>query len=449
MHNVWKKVERYLGANNPDVLESLNPPADASAIAAAEAEIGFEFPETMRASLSFHDGMREKLYDLWRLLPVSEILDDWRGLVHLMEAGEFEENGTEHDNKVGEGWFRRGWIPFAGDDFGNLVCVDMDPGRRGKVGQVVIFWHDDDERKAVSSSLLSWMRTVARELPKEELESYKSVGIEFDGKEHAFRNPKAAQICAMKGHTDLAVLALEAFLEQGDIPCAGSLAAIHAFRGNWDKVFELSPIVIRHRMEIGQGNLQSDQRSLIIRAGAMTGRWDKVREILESLRGIEMDNVLDLLLQCAEQKKDLWHSNRFSREPSEPPEVYDERYANYREKGPPSTYSSSEPLRRMHHVMMAIAYRQWDVLRRLIDENHFVSFSQVLDLAVIFEPEETWDMIIARLHHWREPYYAQVAPVCLLTTPSVRGLMTKERCETILSLPKAIQYWDYRQKHYD
>ena len=34
-------------------------------------------------------------------------------------------------------WWDKGWVPFAQDSGGNLVCVDLHPGPRGQVGQVI------------------------------------------------------------------------------------------------------------------------------------------------------------------------------------------------------------------------------------------------------------------------------------------------------------------------
>jgi len=257
MKNAWTKIEANLAAHAPDVHEALRAPAEPRAVAAAETKLSLKFPKLLRESLAIHDGMNaEALFELWRLLSADEIGEQWRGLVHLLDAGDFADCRTEHDKKVGDGWFRRGWIPFAADGYGNLLCVDMQPGPRGKPGQVVCFWHDDAARKVEGADLLAWFRRVARELPKEDRERPAKPVIV--GK-HAFRNAKAAQICAVRGQTDLAMAALRGFREQGDATAAAALSVLHAFRGEWDAVVDLSSFVLANSTFLGLLGYELDE----------------------------------------------------------------------------------------------------------------------------------------------------------------------------------------------
>ena len=54
MHALWERFE-VQAARTPLGLK-LRPPASSSAIAEAEAEIGFKFPDDFRASMQVHDG---------------------------------------------------------------------------------------------------------------------------------------------------------------------------------------------------------------------------------------------------------------------------------------------------------------------------------------------------------------------------------------------------------
>jgi len=52
------------------------------------------------------------------------------------------------------------WIPFAYDYGGNHLGVDLDPGARGTLGQVINFGSDEDEKFVLASSVtifLEWL----------------------------------------------------------------------------------------------------------------------------------------------------------------------------------------------------------------------------------------------------------------------------------------------------
>ncbi|SEG85051.1 hypothetical protein SAMN05444920_105457 [Nonomuraea solani] len=54
----WRRVERWLKANAPLTYRTLRPPGKARTIAIAEAQMGVDFPDDLRASLLRHNGSR-------------------------------------------------------------------------------------------------------------------------------------------------------------------------------------------------------------------------------------------------------------------------------------------------------------------------------------------------------------------------------------------------------
>ncbi|MCK2220632.1 hypothetical protein MF672_043545 [Actinomadura sp. ATCC 31491] len=81
----WRRIERWLRANAPRTYRTLNGPGRAGTIAVAEAQMGVDFPDDLRASLLRHNGSRgrhafglaywaESSYNLG----IREIRDVWR-----------------------------------------------------------------------------------------------------------------------------------------------------------------------------------------------------------------------------------------------------------------------------------------------------------------------------------------------------------------------------------
>ncbi len=61
-----------------------------------------------------------------------------------------------------ENWWRRGWIPFGGNDYGDFIVVDTEGTFGGQQGQVVEFTHDDACRVIHAPSLESFLAAYHR-----------------------------------------------------------------------------------------------------------------------------------------------------------------------------------------------------------------------------------------------------------------------------------------------
>src|SRR5690606_15188213 len=57
-------------------------------------------------------------------------------------------------------YFSEGWIPFAGNGAGDYLCIDMDPGSEGTLGQIFRWNHDDDHKPPLAPSLDAWLEHV-------------------------------------------------------------------------------------------------------------------------------------------------------------------------------------------------------------------------------------------------------------------------------------------------
>ncbi|MEZ4451366.1 MAG: SMI1/KNR4 family protein [Nannocystaceae bacterium] len=138
--------------------------ASAAAVARAERILGVAFPAPVRAWFLAHDGgpAREYPVEGRELLSLARIISEWRVWKELLDDGVF---GANESHEVGRGvqprWWIREWIPLTYDGAGNHHVLDLAPAKRGVVGQVLSFWHDDGDRRVVGKDLLSWLAGVA------------------------------------------------------------------------------------------------------------------------------------------------------------------------------------------------------------------------------------------------------------------------------------------------
>jgi cell wall assembly regulator SMI1 len=130
VHAAWDRIEGWLGVHAPASLATLNPPADADRIAAAEAAMSVRFPPDLVASLRRHDGVRTgdpriafRLPPGYVPLSLAEARQDRGARCQLAEL-----RGRGRD---GASW-QATYVPFARDATGG--CLLVDTRAAGRVG---------------------------------------------------------------------------------------------------------------------------------------------------------------------------------------------------------------------------------------------------------------------------------------------------------------------------
>ncbi|MFB4264439.1 SMI1/KNR4 family protein [Nonomuraea sp. GTA35] len=165
----WRRIERWLKANAPRTYRTLGAPGRARTIAIAEAQMGVDFPDDLRASLLRHNGSRGTDgfgFGAWFYgasnLSIRDIRDTWRHMCRL-------DPTDRGDDPWAEFWNGRliPFLYFAGREDGSAqwAVVDSADGAAG--------WDDTIAGLAPRTpSYYALVRAVADALEK---------GTEFDG----------------------------------------------------------------------------------------------------------------------------------------------------------------------------------------------------------------------------------------------------------------------------
>ncbi len=137
--------------------------ANAKAIKAAEKALGLALPEEVVAFYRRHDGAEtDAAVEGRELLSLSRIVDEWKIWKDLLDQGTFEANDhSRPDPGVQKRWWIPEWVPVTYDGAGNHHVLDLAPAPGGTHGQILSFWHDDDERTLVAKSFLGWLEGAA------------------------------------------------------------------------------------------------------------------------------------------------------------------------------------------------------------------------------------------------------------------------------------------------
>lgn len=161
----WKRLEI-----TPSVRKSLKRGAREAKFAKLEKALGARLPADVRSSYLLHDGQKPKSDGLiptgfadldspFCLLSLDDVLDQWESWKEWHDDGDFEGRSGVPDTGVRAAWWHPGWVPLAVDGAGDAVCIDLAPARGGKVGQVILFDHESDDRRRLA---LSWAEFLTR-----------------------------------------------------------------------------------------------------------------------------------------------------------------------------------------------------------------------------------------------------------------------------------------------
>lgn len=161
-----KDVEKYITSvcrSFPDVDFGVNSPRSGPFN-------GFDIPvpPEMKSLWGVADGQLYEatpiLPDGFHLLSVDHALEVWRCMKELYENGEFDGIVFDRGDMVSHEWWLPSWLPFAQDDGGDQICVDMSPGPRGQSGQVIKFWHDSDVRDVLADSVGTYFNMLSEQI---------------------------------------------------------------------------------------------------------------------------------------------------------------------------------------------------------------------------------------------------------------------------------------------
>ncbi len=149
MDKVLTRLQNWIAANRPDYLAILAPPASDEELAKFVGVFP-SLPDDLLALYRWHNGTLganpQAFIHNFGFSSIAECLVSAVELSALVEAGEFEEPWT---------WDTR-WIPFLESWGGNHLCVDVGGCFGGKAGQIIEYWHDDEDRNVVAPSLKAW-----------------------------------------------------------------------------------------------------------------------------------------------------------------------------------------------------------------------------------------------------------------------------------------------------
>jgi len=159
MKELWERIESWLKENHSEGLNELNEGASDELIQETEQFLSIEFSEDVKEFYKIHNGTSWdfNLIDGWLLLPLEDVQNQWKVWKDLLDRGDFAEHKCTPHEAIRDDWWNDKWIPLTSDGCGNHDCLDLAPTEKGRVGQIIKMWHDDDTRPLVADSFREWL----------------------------------------------------------------------------------------------------------------------------------------------------------------------------------------------------------------------------------------------------------------------------------------------------
>ncbi|SFD74028.1 Cell wall assembly regulator SMI1 [Chitinophaga sp. CF118] len=153
--SAWYKENKVIGAK---LLEKvLSSKSENNTGDELEKKLKFKLSPDFKASF---DIQYEKIViDDYIMLDEEQIIDHMKGLNNLNNKGEFKKalKKINKDDRLQTQWWHEKWVPIAFSSQGDRVCIDMAPGPRGVVGQVIIHYVEEGPMASGYDSFLDYL----------------------------------------------------------------------------------------------------------------------------------------------------------------------------------------------------------------------------------------------------------------------------------------------------
>ncbi|MFN6473093.1 MAG: SMI1/KNR4 family protein [Nostoc sp. SerVER01] len=144
----------------------LNPPATEDEISHLETVLSYEIPEDMKTLYRINNGESDEglgiFYGL-RFIPLNEVEQCWLGWKKIIEDGieDFNEFCTSNPEGVIQPVYaNEKWIPLMDDSGGCHIGIDLAPGFKGCVGQIINFGRDEDDKYVLAPNLAELLKLL-------------------------------------------------------------------------------------------------------------------------------------------------------------------------------------------------------------------------------------------------------------------------------------------------
>ena len=169
--SIFDRLQAHINIKNdtPDDQSAFRSPASPEKLTELEQLLQHPLPLEFKIMYSLHDGSPEYCIYGDELLPIEEIIEQckaWIENVRLEVNLNEEEPFPDEEHGISSYLFWSFWVPFTHNGCGDHICIDLKPNvdRGGIPGQIIHYFHDQDERCYYSTDLFSFFEAYLTKL---------------------------------------------------------------------------------------------------------------------------------------------------------------------------------------------------------------------------------------------------------------------------------------------
>lgn len=154
---VWEFIVTWYEQNSERIFLQLKEGANKKSIDILTEVLGKSLPYDFVISLMNYNGEIE--FHDYKYLSTTEIAKTWKMMKEILDSNSFP-NQLRNDKKIPEikeVWWHKGWIPFAMDGGGNLLCIDLVPSPLGSRGQIIYWEKTEGPLPTQYKSFFHWL----------------------------------------------------------------------------------------------------------------------------------------------------------------------------------------------------------------------------------------------------------------------------------------------------
>lgn len=164
LESLWGDIALWYRSNGAEGMEPESEGYSESEISAFEEMLSAPLPSDYRSSLQLRRGAVE-FYD-YTYLPLKTVVRKWESMNASLAKGDFQSLDVidPESDLIQRAWWHSGYVPFAADSSGNLLCIDVNPGPKGVRGQIVQWDTVEGPIRTKHGSFLSWLEAYRQDL---------------------------------------------------------------------------------------------------------------------------------------------------------------------------------------------------------------------------------------------------------------------------------------------
>lgn len=155
MHEIILKLDRCLLDLRPQYYLELNEPLNDEQMDKLEQHYKVKIPDDLRALYRWKNGQKANCYEAFvnncMFIPLHQALYDACELSSMIGSDFTITN-----------WWNENWIPIFQNGGGDSICYDLKGVFTEQKGQLVEFWHKDNDRNVIAPALEAFFRKIIK-----------------------------------------------------------------------------------------------------------------------------------------------------------------------------------------------------------------------------------------------------------------------------------------------